>query len=450
MSSERIAWLQGLLSERFRLSLVLSSPDTNRWEISLPGSEKKLELARCDSDYPLGNSDIPFVIWPFPDETMGSSSKTGIPAPGRSSVSPAILSEEAGAWRFNYDVLGLAWWMLSRAEEIGRRDLDCFGRFPAESSHAVRHNYIERPVVDEWLIQLAEAMKYVWPSLTIPKSTFSLLLSHDVDRPSRYAFAGPSTVFKRSAADMVRNRSVSHFLRGVWLAVSSRDELSKNDPLNTFGWIMSHSERLGVESTFYFLCGNTNSTYDADYDLGHPMIRKLLREIHDRGHRIGLHPSFDSYLSPEALRHELATLREVCTQERIELNKTGCRMHYLKIEVPATLRYLAKLGLEYDSTLGYAQRPGFRCGTCHEYQAFDAQADQIIPIRVRPLIAMDVSFFPSQETDQKAGQQAFDLIRRLQDECRRVGGVFTLLWHNSELVSAQSKHFYQMVTSSKQ
>lgn len=50
---------------------------------------------------------------------------------------------------------------------------------------------------------------------------------------------------------------------------------------------------------------------------------------------------------------------------------------------------MADAGMSYDSTLGYADRPGFRCGTCFEYTAFDVVSDQPLSLRIRPLIAMD-------------------------------------------------------------
>jgi len=40
------------------------------------------------------------------------------------------------------------------------------------------------------------------------------------------------------------------------------------------------------------------------------------------------------------------------------------------------LRAWADAGMDYDSTLSYADRPGFRCGTCSEYPAFDPVAGE--------------------------------------------------------------------------
>jgi len=48
-------------------------------------------------------------------------------------------------------------------------------------------------------------------------------------------------------------------------------------------------------------------------------------------------------------------------------------------------------GFQYDSTLSYADRPGFRCGTCHPYPMFDPMAQRPLRLIQRPLIAMECS-----------------------------------------------------------
>ena len=78
--------------------------------------------------------------------------------------------------------------MLNRIEEIDRTDLDNHGRFPAIHSHAYKHGYLERPVVDEWLHVLGQVIKKQWPQVELKQHEFSMKVSHDVDSPSRYGF----------------------------------------------------------------------------------------------------------------------------------------------------------------------------------------------------------------------------------------------------------------------
>lgn len=55
-------------------------------------------------------------------------------------------------------------------------------------------------------------------------------------------------------------------------------------------------------------------------------------------------------------------------------------MHYLRWGHPTTLQAWNDAGMDYDSTLGYADSPGFRCGTCFEYPAFNPITQQQLAI----------------------------------------------------------------------
>ena len=45
------------------------------------------------------------------------------------------------------------------------------------------------------------------------------------------------------------------------------------------------------------------------------MIRELLKRIHERGHYIGLHGSYNSYNKAEQIIKEYNTLRRICSEE---------------------------------------------------------------------------------------------------------------------------------------
>ena len=129
----------------------------------------------------------------------------------------------------------------------------------------------------------------------------------------------------------------------------------------------------------------------------------------------------------------------------IKQDSFGGRMHYLRWHTPNTLRMWGDSNASYDSTLGYADEPGFRCGTCHDYPAFDALKQEEIDIIIRPLIAMEISVISAQYLDLGTGQVALDKFLSLKNECRKVNGNFTLLWHNSRLPDIATKNLYESI-----
>lgn len=370
-----------------------------------------------------------------------------LPAPGVDNLPYPLIETLHGNHIIHYDIPGLIYWLLARVEEIGRTDLDNHGRFPASSSHAYTNGYLDRPVVDEWLQVLGQVIQRQWPNIVLKQHKFQKRISHDVDQPSLYAFQTWKTLSRMMVGHIIKRRNLKSFFATPYVKLATKNELIDADPYNTFEWLMDVADANKLRSAFYFICGRTDRSKDADYEIEHPVIRSLLRQIHKRGHEIGLHPSYNTFEDTDALKHELDRLKRVCAEEGIEQDKWGGRMHYLRWAQPTTMRAWADAGMSYDSTLGYADRAGFRCGTCHEYPAFDAVRQEKLNLRIRPLIAMECSVIDETYMGLGFGREADELFTSLKESCRQVKGCFTLLWHNSYLGTEYLKSTYRRLTA---
>jgi hypothetical protein len=399
--------------------------------MDLPGEEGQILFDRLDPVFHQSQSDFRCDHWEAEEEGYAAPLEARIPAPGSLELErPLVHLQGRKAW-VHFDIPGLTYWMLTRLEEIGRTDLDNHNRFPATSSHAFQHDYLERPIVDEWLSILGQIIQRVWPQIELKKHQFEIKVSHDVDGPARYAFQGMSGLARTMAGDVVRRKDLKSALLGPWIWLNSRQEIHPRDPANTFDWLMDQSDKNGLTSAFYFICGRTDPSKDAKYDPEMPQIRALMRDIHKRGHEIGLHPSYNTYIKPEEIRREADRLRHICSEEGIKQSQWGGRMHFLRWDQCNTLRAWNDAGMAYDSTLSYADRPGFRCGTCFEYPAFDVRSNSQLSLRVRPLIAMDCTVIADKYLGLGSTEVAYERFRALKRSCEKVSGMFTLLWHNS-------------------
>ena len=186
---------------------------------------------------------------------------------------------------------------------------------------------------------------------------------------------------------------------------------------------------------------------NADYEPEAPAILDLMQRIHKRGHEIGLHPSYGTFQKPELIRQEADRLRAACELAGVQQEQFGERMHYLRWEHPITLQAWEDAGMAYDSTLSYADRPGFRCDTCFEYPAFNPQSQQQLKIRIRPLIAMECTIIAKRYMGLGYTQAALDKFTDLKDKCRKVNGCFTLLWHNSHFSNKADFEMYEKILS---
>lgn len=445
MPAASLAWLNTILGERLSDQLRLTQSEQGYLLLLLPGSDRNIRIKSDYATFSQAHSDLPCGHWDAAVEGWQPAISLPLPTPGKQHIPYPLIEETAAGWTMHYDILGLIYWMLSRQEEAGRTDLDRHDRFPATASHAYKHGYLERPLADEWIAILIQIVRRTWPQLSLNQHTFSITLSHDVDTPARYGFLSFMQLLRVMASDIIRRHKLVDTFQTPTIWSHSKASIHASDPYNTFNWIMDMSERSAITSAFYFICGRTDPSRDALYDPGHPAIRELMRRIHARGHEIGLHPSYNTYKKPDAIVSEAHELINICHEEGIAQQSWGGRMHYLRWQTPTTLYGWEQAGMAYDSTLSYADRPGFRCGTCHEYPAFDPVAGKALRLRIRPLIAMECTVMAPRYMNLGSGAIALQKFTQLKASCRAVNGNFTLLWHNSLLEKPQERALYQRV-----
>ena len=206
---------------------------------------------------------------------------------------------------------------------------------------------------------------------------------------------------------------------------------------------MNVSERHGLASAFYFIAAaGTASPQDPPYTLAHPWIRALLRRVHRRGHEIGLHAGFGTHRDAERTRQEFQRLLDVAAREGVHQEASGGRQHYLLWENPATWANWDRAGLDYDTTLGHVDRIGFRAGTCHAFRTYHLLERRSLRLRERPFQVMDGTLFQYMGLSPEA---ALERVLPLVGQCRRHGGTFSVLWHNSVLPTARDKRWYEQL-----
>jgi hypothetical protein len=338
--------------------------------------------------------------------------------------------------RLPIDILGSAFFMLTRYEEILLSDRDEYDRFPAKASLAFQEGFLERPIVDEYVEILWACMKRLWPGLERNQRSYQIFLSHDVDSPISAVNKSWRLVLHYAAGDIVKRHDVQLAIRRIVAKCLGSYDV---DPFNTFNFIMDLSERYGLKSAFYFKAGSTNSRLNEEYSLEMPFVRTLMLQVHERGHEIGLHPSLGAHKDVRRLRTEFELLLDTAERLNIKQERWGARQHYLLWKNPGTWQNWEDVGLDYDATLSFADHVGFRCGTCNEIPVFDLMARRTLHLRERPLIAMDSTLFHYMALRPA---QVLGCIERLSNVIRSFGGTFSLLWHNTSVAQPWQKQFY--------
>jgi Family of unknown function (DUF7033) len=338
--------------------------------------------------------------------------------------------------RDSADLLGSAFFMLTRYEELAVADRDQHGRFPAASSAAHREGLLGIPIVDEYVERLWEALQRAWPRLERRPRAFEVVLTHDIDDPLATLQHTPRDVVRQLGGDLVRRRDPRLAARRVRSLLGD----ARLDPHNTFDFLMAVSERHGLRSAFYFLAHRDERPRAGAYLFEDPWVRSLIGRIAQRGHEIGVHPSLCTHLDAERTREELERLQRVAEAEGVRQDEWGGRQHFLRWANPDTWRSWEAAGLAYDSTLAYSEQIGFRTGTCHPYRVFDLRERRPLNLREEPLQVMDVTLLSSMGLSLDAAREA---VLEVAAQCRRHRGRLGILWHNNTLLrSAREQRWY--------
>jgi hypothetical protein len=339
------------------------------------------------------------------------------------------------------DIFGSAFFMLSRYEEYFKELEDTHKRFPASASIAYRNGFLDRPIVNEYLEILWRSLKKLWPGIRRKQRSFRLIPTHDVDLPYEYLGQSFRKLMLKSAVDVYHGLNCRQVLSNIirWIKINGADG---QDPYDTHDWLMSIAEKENLKATFNFMSGGRLPA-DYYYSIKGRYINRLIKRIIGQGHEIGFHPSYLTAFDGRLWDTEFEKFKKVLNGYPVK----GGRQHFLRFQIPYTWRYWAGNNLEYDSTMGFADHAGFRCGTCYEFPVYDLKRREVLPLRERPLIAMDTSVIDDHYMGMGTTAAAVDYFLKLKRFCQDHHGDFVILWHNQRFVDPEQKEMYRTIIS---
>lgn len=340
---------------------------------------------------------------------------------------------------FNADIISSSFFMLSRWEEIINKNRDNHGRFYAKESVAYKYGFLDLPVVDIYRMILRECLQILFPSVDLGKNEFSVILSHDIDHIRR--FSNFKSILRTIiGGDLIIRRSITMALSSMKKAVQSFKNI-ENDPYFKGIYVLAQvSKKFNLRSAFYFkTCEKGN--YDSGYSID-ASLKQCIEELKSNGLEVGFHPGYETFKDYNTFIKEKEIMDNI-----LQTKKYGGRQHYLRFDILSTWRYWEKAGLTYDSSMGYADCEGFRCGTSHIFRPFDIEYDRELNIFEIPLIVMETTLEDERNLSPEEGLES---IINLAQCCQKVEGNFTLLWHNTSVYGAWKQWFDIYIKAIKQ
>lgn len=328
------------------------------------------------------------------------------------------------------DLIGPAFYLLARGEEYVVRERDQHDRFQWAYTTLRPPELAARPVVSEYAHLLLAAMKQacICAGISTVQKEFwpggrpmAACLTHDVDVVKRGRL--PRGVAARDVAGVVSSVACGRLrAAGRQAASIARTAARGQDPYWTFHQIAGLERDHGYRSTYFFMAGHHHPE-DAAYDLSRPPVGRLAMGLADSGCEVALHGSYASYTDPRSLQAQKERLERLLGEP-----VAGHRNHLLRFRVPDSWRAHEAAGFSYDSTLGFADREGFRGGHAFPFHPFDLGGSRTLDLLEIPVAVMDMTL---QKYRRLRPEEAERATVAVLEQTRAVGGLANLLWHNT-------------------
>lgn len=333
------------------------------------------------------------------------------------------------------DIISSIFFMLTRWEEYVIKTRDTHNRFPASSSLAYRNGFLHRPVVDEYICLFYQLLCKIGYNGNLNHRKFKITMTHDIDY--FYKWSDFAKFLKTLAGDILVRKNLKVLFSNISLYLKIKQNKAL-DPNITFDYFMNLADKIGVKSHFFFMSGGLTKK-DNHYKIENKSVKSIIKNIQDRGHIVGIHPSYNTYSDKKQLLAEKKNLEEIA-----ESTIYCGRQHYLRFEIPTTWQLWNDIGFQWDSSMYYSEAMGFRTGACFDFPVFNFISREELKLKEQPLIVMDTTVLNDKNTAWNIHK---DNIINLYNTVKKYNGNFVVLWHNSNVNTHESRNLRDLFES---
>ncbi len=321
-----------------------------------------------------------------------------------------------------FDLFSGAFFLVTRYEEYLPFRGDKHGRFGVSNSFSFKHGFLEYPIVDLWAFEMLGLLKEKFPNIHSKSRKFTFQFTFDLD----CAFAFLEKGFLRNAFGFTRD-----FFRFDFQNVKLRYRIlsgKQKDPFDIYDDLFSILP--DGDATKWFIHSGDWGKFDKSIPLSRSAMQNLVGKLASR-YPIGIHPSYQSFLDDDVFRKELSRLVDV-----LDESVTSSRFHYLRQSIPLSYYPLIRAGITQEYSMGFAEKPGFRAGTCTPYPFFDVYENAVKNLKIFPFAIMDSTIRHLANQNQN---ETMELLKRLLNRVKMVNGSFISIWHVDYLTESMGK-----------
>ncbi|MEM7509548.1 MAG: hypothetical protein AAF388_01365 [Bacteroidota bacterium] len=314
----------------------------------------------------------------------------------------------------NFDVLSAIFYLVTDYEKWVESHLDQHGRYDPHAYPSSKENWFAEPICEVYAEKLWQYLKKHFPQLERSKKESRVIWTFDLDNPWKY---------KHKPFYVQWGGLLTDLLSGKWQQAGERVNtlLGGRDPHDFYGLLPDYFPK---EKTHLFILLERKSKHDSRFSWRNPKLRELVISLKEAGYRLGIHPSYTTFLDEEQISFEKGKL-----EEWVEAVNTG-RQHYLKVRYPNTYQFYLQAGIVTDYSACFYDMAGFPMGMTRSFHWFDLRKNEKTELRIQPTQIMDVSL---KNYLALPPEEAIDEMDYILSQVQQYGGELCVLLHNEAL-----------------
>lgn len=325
-----------------------------------------------------------------------------------------------------FDIFSASFYLLSRYEEYLPHVKDEKGRFLASESIAFKEGFLQSPVVDVWAYKFKELLENSFQNLIFSKRKMTIHNLIEASQPYAYSQKGFLRSFSGFIKDISKFRIKRIFKRlGVVLGL-------KEDPYNTFDWIINTVKENKTKLTIFFILGEAINFVEG-INYRRKKFKLIIKTVSDYK-KVGLIFSKDALKSFKILKNEKNQI------ERINNRDLICSMNtQYMLSLPNNFRNLVELEIQKDFSLVYENQYGFRASSCTPFLFYDLDYEIVSPLLIHPIALT---------TEALKGEKEFEIIAIIEDlmtSVKKVNGTFSMVFNNRNFTSEKDNKVWKQL-----
>ncbi|MBN08851.1 MAG: hypothetical protein CMC79_00540 [Flavobacteriaceae bacterium] len=298
-----------------------------------------------------------------------------------------------------FDLFAASFYLITRYEEHLPHIKNVEGQFTSSESIAGKNNFLDKPIIDYWVLELRSIIKEKFPEIIISSSASKKIVPI-LEVSTAYKFKYKSAIF-----------SVYQAIKSMWKLNFDNlfDQILvlfrfKNDPFLEYDFIINFFKKNNLSLVFFFRFTKYALDHSSE-SIFNSSFQSLIKNISDKS-ILGLLVSGFAQKKEKFLKKEIDGLFNLTHK-----NLKKVRLNNGIISISEIYPLLVQQEILEDYSMGYKDSIGYRASTSLPFYYYDLINEIKTPLKIFPIVATEESL--KQKNETKGFKKILDLYSSL-------------------------------------